>query len=140
MKVDVFLKRGEDVPFEKEKGVVYRHFEKNLWNGRAKHDATHFYAPSFKDVSEVYGKAGKQEYGAKPKVEVKKEEPVREAMTFSQDIDVDVEVGDVQESKHWSELSWPKMRSLATDFTDEPIKSKEQAKEILAQAESEGKI
>lgn len=139
MRVDVFLKQGEEVPFEKEKGVTYRHFQKHLWNGSAKHDATHFYAPSFKDVESVYEKAGKASYLAEPRVEVEKEEPVREDMTFSQDVDADVEVEDVKE-KHWSQLSWPKMRSKATELTDEPIKSKDQAKEILEKAESEGRI
>ena len=44
------------------------------------------------------------------------------------------------EAPHWSELSWPKMRSLATQFTKDPVKSKDQAREVLLDAEAEGKI
>ena len=40
----------------------------------------------------------------------------------------------------WRNLSWPKMRSLATNFTDEPVGSKAKAIEVLEQAESEGKV
>lgn len=45
-----------------------------------------------------------------------------------------------QGEKHWSELPWPKMRSLATNFTGDAVKSKEQAEAILKEAEAQGKV
>lgn len=119
-----------------------RHMARNMFDGRVFNRATHIFSPHSKEIEDVYAKAGKrvvrkqEEPKPEPKVET-----TREGMTSSQDTGVDVEVEDVQEEKkHWSELSWPKMRSKATEFTDEPIKSKEQAKEILEKAESEGKL
>ena len=41
---------------------------------------------------------------------------------------------------NWRELSWPKMRSLATNYTEEPIKSKQVAQQVLEDAEASGKL
>ena len=111
-----------------------RFMARNMFDGRAFNRATHIFSPHSKEIEDVYAKAGKRV--------VRKQEALGPKVEKFEDMasPEDVKAEDVQESKHWSELSWPKMRSLATDFTDEPIKSKEQAKEILEKAESEGKI
>jgi len=41
---------------------------------------------------------------------------------------------------NWRDLSWPKMRSLAKNFTDEPIKSKDEAIKVLTEAYESGEV
>lgn len=36
---------------------------------------------------------------------------------------------------NWRELSWPKLRSLAAQFTNQPVKNKEHAMEVLISVE-----
>lgn len=114
--------------------------------------STAVYAPNHPKIEEAYVKAGKVAWrpeGNIKVVTVNEEvlEPVEDpTTTFGEpDMEPDTrpdpsEVEQPLDQKNWRDLSWPKMRSLATDFTDEPVKSKDQAKEILEQAESEGKL
>lgn len=123
------------------------------------------YAPSYPEIEKAYQDAGKGLYRVEGEAAEQVEastnvstEALQEAKEDFYDSleQVDRDPNDVSEKEpvsdaedvsegtatedHWSELSWPKMRSLATTFTDEPVKSKDQAKEILAEAESAGKI
>lgn len=45
-----------------------------------------------------------------------------------------------EKSENWRDLGWNPMRKLAAQFTEDPIKSKDHAIEVLEQAEAEGKI
>ena len=127
---------------------------------RATFDAV--YAPSYPEIEDAYSKAGKKIY--RPSGEVVAQ-PVQEPSEATEsvteddfkvvDTDAQAEVekasdeaekapseASVEESveEDWRNLSWPKMRSLATNFTDEPVGSKAKAIEVLEQAESEGKV
>ena len=126
------------------------------------------HAPSFPEIEKAYKDAGKGVFeNPAPQEKVKQDaaEPAATTEALEEakeelynDLEqVDRNPDDVSEKEsvsdakehpqdapetedHWSQLSWPKMRSLATEFTDEPVKSKDQAKEVLGQAESEGKL
>lgn len=104
-----------------------RYMARNMFDGRLFNRATHIFSPHSKEIEDAYAKAGKRVVRKQEEVE-----PSSEPKTSTEKVE--------DKPKHWSEMSWPKMRSLATNYTDDPINSKEQAKEILAQAESEGKI
>ena len=45
-----------------------------------------------------------------------------------------------EEEGDWRDLSWPKLRSLAAQHSEEPIKSKDQAISVLEEAEKAGKL
>lgn len=128
------------------------------------------FAPSFPEIEEAYAAAGKgifregeltfveqpeQEYdgdvsdadlnsplseddfASADVTDINDTSPVSEAKAPAVESEEEVVYGD---DNAWRDMSWPKMRSLATQFTDEPIKSKEQAQEVLEQAEADGKI
>ena len=131
-----------------------------FWNGvpRPIHDA--IYAPEHPDIEKAHKDAGKvvwrPEGEAEPvvtsavetslessqePVEAVEEDVVEESTSFvSTERDSNAEDPAEASEPHWSELSWPKMRSLATKFTEDPVKSKDQARDILLDAEAEGKI
>lgn len=118
---------------------------------RDKADAV--YAPNRPKIEDEYVKAGKIAWRPEQRVVVddvpkQTEENIKTPVSEEESSDaVHKEQGQIgqeeekeQVESHWSELSWPKMRSLATEFTEDPVKSKDQAKEILEKAESEGKL
>lgn len=132
---------------------------------RDKADAV--YAPNRPKIEDEYVKAGKIAWRPEQRVVVddvpKNSEPLGTPVSGEPDMEPDTrpdpsaveapedaseasgepgQTAGQEESTepHWSELSWPKMRSLATEFTEDPVKSKDQAKEILEKAESEGKL
>lgn len=92
-----------------------------------------FYAPNHPEIIVAYEAEGmKQLVMETPKVvETVPERPIRDAEQAS---------GQEEVQTPWRDLSWPLMRSKATEFTDEPIKNKEMAVQVLEQAESEGKL
>ena len=98
------------------------------------------YAPSHPEIEKAYEKANKKVYrsdsfnsDSEPKGESQES-----TQTDSQDAVSDSKEEDAP--KHWSELSWPQMRSQASQFTEESINSKDKAMEVLQLAEEEGKI
>lgn len=114
-------KPAELVDLERRDEV--RNIAKHLWNGKVHYNSTHVYAPSFPDVEEVYRKAGRVVLERPGKQTVKEVPDVQE---------------DTKSEPHWSDLNSPEMRALAENYTDEPVKNKKQAQEILTQVESEG--
>lgn len=114
---------------------------------RDKADAV--YAPNNSKIEDEYVKAGKVAWRPSKDVSEAPKEPDMEPDTRPDPSAVEAPVdapeaseepGQTTGQEDWRDLSWPKMRSLATQFTDEPVKSKDQAREILEQAESEGKL
>lgn len=101
---------------------------------RPKYDMV--YAPSYPNIEKDYEKLGK-------KIFRKSSTDTSSESVSTEEVDAVTEgkeEPETQQEVHWSELSWPKMRSLATNFTDEPIKTKEQAQEILSKAEQDGDL
>lgn len=116
-----------------EKRDEVRRFNPALWDGRVMNRATHIYAPSHPKIESLYEKAGKKVLGRK-----------REAIVVAEDESEDSfgEEAPIQQETNadFRTLTWPKQRSLATKFTDEPVKSKEDAIAILEKAEADGKL
>lgn len=150
----VLLTRYEQSTFIPPENMKVTYSVPQQWKGDVRHNIDAIYAPSFPNIEDVYKQAGREVYRPEVTVHTRTSHPtktgeqidqendpsepkVSQSYTMTQEDDGETKIDDVE---HWSELSWPKMRSRATAFTDEPIKSKEQAKEILAKAESEGKI
>jgi len=118
------------------------------------------YAPSHPKIEADYEKIGKKVY--RPSQEDVNPDPITDDQpvsppSVSEDVQDSQEAVDESpvtlddfisedvvkeddENVHFSELKWPKLRSLAASFSDEPVMSKEQAKEILAKAEADGKL
>lgn len=120
-----------------------------MWDGKVLSRYTHVYAPDHPQIEAAYEEKGKGIY--RPDGEVSEPaptptptpEPTPEPASEDADDTPDEDEGDDTESDvepHWRDLTWAKMRSLATQYTDEPVKSKDQAIEVLEQAESEGKL
>lgn len=125
---------------DRDKLIITNSNPKFFYKDGVRNKFTYVYAPSYPEIEEAYEKAGKKAYrdGAndtKPKPEPEVETSTQ---TDSQEPVSDSEQED--EPKHWSELSWPQMRSKASNFTDESINSKDKAMEVLQLAEEEGKI
>lgn len=132
----------------------------SYWNKRVRNTFDFVYAPHHPEIESAYNKVGiksfKLEGGDTAKKPVEAVDKVVDASLDnhpSEDVKAPVdaneesegaEEGDVQfedqGEKHWSELSWHKMRSLATRFTSEPVKNKDQAESILKEAEEQGKV
>lgn len=95
----------------------------------------HFiHAPSYPEIVKAYADEG---IGQLETGEIKVEsEPQPESSPETPETDTE----EVSEEKPWRELSWPKMRSKAAEFTEEPIKNKDMAIEVLEKAEQEGKL
>lgn len=114
---------------------------RRFWDGGFRFNADAVYAPDYPEIEEVYKASGRRVYRPEvqpaPTTQPVDEKPAGEPVTASEDEDQ----GEPEDTPmNWRDLSWPKMRSLAKQFTDEPIKSKEQAEEILIAAEGEGKL
>lgn len=118
------------VNFEKEtldldkKEFIVSHSNAQFFSApRPKFDAV--YAPSYPHIEEAYKKIGRKVWRPEKAVESVPQEPM--------------EVVEEQ-TTDWREMKWPKLRSHAKNFTDEPITSKEQAEEVMLKAEQEGKL
>jgi hypothetical protein len=106
---------------------------------------THVYAPDYPAIEKAYKDAGKEVYRPEGNTS---QEAVEKAESVSEEPVEDFEVGVPSygeeeepveaEQGDWAELGWVKMRSLATKYTDEPVKNKKQAKAVLEQAEKDG--
>lgn len=117
------------------RGVKTTRSNPRLWDGviKANHDAV--YAPDYPHIEAAYKAAGREVYRPDGVVQDQAEKPTGEPVESA---NVIIEE-DVQETP-WRELPWPLMRSKATGFTDEPVKNKDMAIEILERAEDEGKL
>ena len=115
----------ETLNLDKEEFIVFHSNAQFFSSARPKFDAV--YAPSYPHIEEAYKKIGRKVWRPETK---KKEKAVEEP----------VQVNYEEESTDWRDMKWPKLRSYAKNFTDEPITSKEQAEEIMAKAEEEGKL
>lgn len=124
-----FLAKGESMPdFGDEYKVSFGN-RKFFDKPRPKYKAV--YSPSFPEVEEAYRKAGAEvlRVDAEPSVEDPAQDNLQEPEKPSDDV-----------SEDWRNLSWPKMRGLANKFSEEPVKSKAEAVEVLEGAEEEGKL
>ncbi len=87
---------------------------------------THFFTDNEK-IRKAYLAAGKIEHGKGYTVQKEEEEVSKEADNH--------EVSDVEDSGipvDVEEMSWPELRSYAATLTDEPIKNKAMALEVIA--------
>ena len=102
---------------------------------------THVYAPDFPAIEKAYKAAGKEVFrpeGSVSQKPVETEEKVAQKPVNTIE-EVPQKPVETEEGKaDWTELGWVEMRSLATKYTDEPVKNKSQAKEVLEQAEKDG--
>lgn len=112
----------ETLDLDKKEFIVFHSNAQFFSAARPKFDAV--YAPSYPHIEEAYKKIGRKVWRPE-KVEETPQEPVQT---------------DEEESTDWREMKWPKLRSYAKNFTDEPITSKEQAEEVMTKAEEEGKL
>lgn len=166
-KLTVFLARNESEPnYPANTSVEYENAR--FWDGRFRQNVPAVYAPSFPKIEEVYRASGRivyreADYGFG---EGGQEAPIEQASkgvdeesyqpTQAPDEPVDDTPNEPEQSaegeqespteapdepkQDWRDLSWPKMRSFAKGFTDEPIKSKDEAIRILECAEGAGEI
>lgn len=125
---------------------IVKEFSNPRFYDKPRHNADAVYAPNNKNIRDDYAAAGKIVWGEEESVSEPVQEPVEETpepevtVTEEPATESPEEAEEPLTEPHWRDLSWPKMRSLAKYFTDEPIKSKDQAIEVLEKAESEGKI
>lgn len=132
----VWATQKPEITYPKMSRVSYAN--PRLWDSKIRPIYDAVYAPDYPHIEEAFAKAGVKAWRPDGGVTNKQLEesiasiPVQDSKESSEDIDA--------LAKEWRNLPWPQMRSRATEFTDEPIKSKEQAKEILEKAESEGKL
>lgn len=158
IKTLVVYDNGAPLTFEPPKDVIITRANPQFWNGvpRPLHDAV--YAPQHPFIEEAHKKAGKVVWrpeeeaveapqeptgGFKGVGEVVVGEPSKEELQELVDGQKSVPAELAMEesfTNEWRSLSWPKMRSMATEYTEEPIKSKAQAQEVLEQAEKDGKL
>ena len=159
IKTLVVWKTDKNLGFDIPEEITVTWSNPKFWNGvpRPIHDAV--YAPDYPEIEKTHEKYGKVIW--RPEEETKEETGLQSderivvddvpdvAYDESEEADdsetetneeevVDEEEND--EGEDWRNLSWPKMRSLATEFTEEPVKSKAQAQEVLEQAEQDGKL
>lgn len=153
----------EKLPQKTSNRVKINHSQPNNFNREGVRNFTHVYAPSYPHIEQAYEKAGKSIFRLDEKdvpktPEIKREEIIVQdepEQTVSEDFDIGAEVIDTTLGKEseeyasdepipapsqWRELSWPKLRSLAKHYTEEPVKSKEQAEEIMLEAESANRL
>lgn len=156
----------EPVDFDKKEYKVRRSNPKYWKNDGVRQTFKFVYAPNFPEIEIAYQEAGiaiyrpdgEQSPDLVAEQDEKKEKQKEAAKEIFGDVtatdrdpddvqdleqeDEEGEDSDVEEpvQEHWSELAWPKMRSLAAEFSEEPVMSKKQAEDILKQAESEGKL
>jgi hypothetical protein len=150
----------ENVDIDTKKFLVTRSNPQYWKRDGVRNKFEYVFAPNYPEIEKAYYDAGKKIYrpdpndeksfteDAEPAPVPSKEESVEEISQASEveDASESVNASSVEENEgedgepHWSELSWPKMRSKASQLTDEPISSKEFAKEVLQNAEDEGKI
>jgi len=132
----VWAVQKPDITYPKMSRVSYAN--PRLWDKKIRPIYDAVYAPDYPHIEAEFERVGVKAWRPEGGVSNKElqnsvaDTVVQESKESSEDIDA--------LSKEWRNLPWPQMRSKATAFTDEPIKSKEQAKEILEKAESEGKI
>ena len=150
-RVIIYSRKSVDITKGKNFSVGYAN--PVLWSGKVLSRYTHVYAPDYPKIEQAYLDAGKAVYRKEgqeevvPKKEPQKkepEQPVNETSTDTPEESAQEANSDTTEEANddtnWRELGWNKLRGLAGEFTEEPIKSKEQAIEVLEQAEAEGKI
>lgn len=144
----VFTERSESPEFPKTAKIEWAN---PYYYVQPRNKADAVYAPNNPKIEDEYIRAGKIAWRPEGEPEqtvvvddvpeqVVEENPEVPVSEVSEETVSEVVEEEKSVEGHWSELSWPKMRSLATEFTDEPVKSKDQAKEVLEQAEAEGKI
>lgn len=121
-----------NVDIELPVGAKVHRSNPRLWDGviKASHDAV--YAPDYPHIEAAYEAAGKVVYRPKGDSQPKQEKPAEEPVVAEEE--------EIVEETPWRELPWPIMRSKATEFTEEPIKNKDMAIEVLEKAEQEGKL
>jgi len=140
--------------------VIRVYSNARYWDGKYRENCDSVYAPNHPKIEDVYKESGRvvfrpsegktsEKAEDKPKKEDEKEAPKDEVyeiqsdgVAFKETEDESSEDSPSEASSDetpWRDLSWPKMRSLATNYTDEPIKSKQSAQDVLEKAESEGK-
>lgn len=142
----------EKIDLKSSNRIKINHSQPKNFNREGVRQFTHVYAPSYPHIEQAYEKAGKSIFRLDEKdipkaPEIKREEITIQDETISEDFDVEAEVVDTAPSEEseippsqWRELSWPKLRSLAKNYSDEPVKSKEQAEEIMLEAESNNRL
>lgn len=156
--IAVMLTRKEKGGFVFPAGYDAHYSNPAVWKGYISYKEDYIYAPSFPEIEKAYEEAGKKIYRPKnveqptaipssdkndssdvpvhtdssipdSEVEDKSEESVEDQETIVEDVKPD-----------WREMSWIPLRTFAKQFTDEPIKNKEQAIEVCEQAEKEGRL
>lgn len=129
----------EAVEFDKTKFEVARSNPNFFKHEGVQNRYAQVYAPSYPHIVEAYEAAGKVVYQAPVAVQEGVQEAVSTPEAPVEDVEQDVEPSNEAEAD-WRDLGWPQLRSKATAFTEDPIKSKQQAIEILEQAEQDGLI
>lgn len=131
------VKKPDNVTFPDASRVSYAN--PSLWDGKMRPLNDAVYAPDFPHIEKAYKDNGKIVWRPEGSVTNDTLEksiadiPVQNSKESAKDEEEEVETS-------WRGLPWPQLRSLATQFTDDPVKSKDQAKEILEQAETDGKL
>ena len=151
----VIWKTDKNLGFDIPEEIKVTWSNPKFWNGvpRPIHDAV--YAPDYPEIERVHEEHGKVIWRPDETVEEKGDVQSDERIVVDDVPNMDnphaVEIVAAEEVNqeeieapidqyNWRELSWPKLRSLATEFTEDPIKSKAQATEVLEQAERDGKL
>ena len=122
----------KDSTFVPPKGAKVSYANPRLWKGNVRPIYDSVYAPDYPHIEEAFRKAGKQVY--RPD---NTPDPVPQSVEQVKEDDENP-VDDIGDT--WRNLPWPQLRSKATEFTDEPIKSKDQAIEVLEKAEFDGRM
>lgn len=103
------------------------HANPRYWRGETETGYRYFYADR-EDIREAYLAAG---YTPIEEYLGLDQEEKQDAKTQEEETEEQEEKESVDIPEEWEDLSWPKLRSLASSLTDEPVKSKEQALEII---------
>ena len=130
----------KDFKLNPPKGAKVSYANPRLWTGKVRPRYDAVYAPDYPHIEEAFRKAGRKIYrpddnsGGDVQPVVQTSEPVQVVESEEEPQKVD------EVETTWRNLPWPQLRSKACEHTDEPVKSKEQAIEILEKAEFDGNI